>query len=128
MGRFNTMIVTTTVSAIVVLALWLPSKGNIPAIIFSVVYGFSSGAFVALTPTLIAQISPIREIGVRNGTCFFIASFAGLVGNPIAGALVSAQDGGFIGLQIFCGVCMFAGTGFYVVARWWQAGFKAKII
>jgi MFS family permease len=122
------MILTTGLSAIVVFALWLPSKGNALAITFSVIYGFTSGAFVALAPTLIAQISPIQEIGVRTGTCFFISSFAGLVGNPIAGALIDAHHGDFIGLQIFSGVCMFGGAGIYVVARWWQAGFKAKVI
>lgn len=122
------MIVTTGLSALVVFALWLPSKSSTLAIIFSVVYGFTSGAFVALAPTLIAQISPIQEIGVRTGTCFFIFSFAGLVGNPIAGALIDAQNGDFIGLQIFSGACMFGGAGMYIVARWWQAGFKPVII
>lgn len=69
-GRFNVMIITTAFSAIVVLALWLPSASNAPIIVFCVLYGFSSGAFVSLGPALIAQISPIREIGTRNGTFF----------------------------------------------------------
>ncbi|KAF6219295.1 hypothetical protein HO133_005120 [Letharia lupina] len=39
-----------------------------PYILFAAFYGFSSGAFVALAPALIAQISDIRQIGVRTGT------------------------------------------------------------
>ena len=98
-GRFNVMIVTTGFSAIMVLALWLPSSGNAPIIVFCVLYGFSTGAFVSLGPALIAQISPIREIGVRSGTFFLCVSFGGLTGNPIGGALVGQDNGGFLFLQ-----------------------------
>ena len=98
-GRFNVMIVTTAFSAIMVLALWLPSSGNAPIIVFCALYGFSTGAFVSLGPALIAQISPIKEIGVRSGTFFLCVSVGGLTGNPIGGALVSRDHGNFLYLQ-----------------------------
>lgn len=79
-GRFNVMIVTSFFSAILVLALWLPSRGNAPIILFAAFYGFASGAFVSLAPALIVQISDIRQIGVRTGTMFAIVSVSGLVG------------------------------------------------
>jgi MFS family permease len=127
-GRFNVMIITTAFSAIIVLALWLPSKGNAPIIVFCVLYGFSSGAFVSLGPSLIAQISPIREIGVRNGTFFLFVSVGGLTGSPIGGALISRDNGGFTYLQVFCGVTMAVGAALYTASRWVQCGFKMKII
>jgi MFS family permease len=127
-GRFNVMIITTAFSAIIVLALWLPSRGNAPIIVFCILYGFSSGAFVSLGPSLIAQISPIREIGVRNGTFFLFVSLGGLTGNPIGGALVSKDNGSFIYLQIFCGITMAAGALLYLASRWVQCGFKLKVI
>jgi MFS family permease len=127
-GRFNVMIITTAFSAIIVLALWLPSRGNAPIIVFCVLYGFSSGAFVSLGPSLIAQISPIREIGVRNGTFFFFVSVGGLTGSPIGGALISRDNGDFTYLQIFCGVTMAAGALLYLASRWVQCGFKLKVI
>ncbi len=68
LGRYNVMIVTSFLSTILVLALWLPARGNVPYILFAAFYGFSSGAFVSLAPALIAQISDIRQIGVRTGT------------------------------------------------------------
>src|ERR1700712_1152253 len=86
-GRFNVMIVTTAFSSIIVLALWLPSRGNAPIIVFCVLYGFSSGAFVSMGPALIAQISPIREIGVRRGTFFLFVSVGGLAGRPNCGVV-----------------------------------------
>jgi len=127
-GRFNVMIVTTGFSAIIVLGLWLPSKANAPIIVFCVLYGFSSGAFVSMCPSLVAQISPIREIGVRSGTLFLCVAFAGLTGNPIGGALVGNDHGGFLYLQIFCGIAMTAGALVFVASRWVQCGFKLKII
>jgi len=127
-GRFNVMIITSAFSAIIVLGLWLPSSSNAPILVFSALYGFSSGAFVSLSPSLIAQISPIREIGVRTGTFFLCVAFAGLTGSPIGGALLSQDNGEFRYLQIFCGVTMVAGTIVFVASRWVQCGFKLKVI
>jgi MFS family permease len=128
LGRFNVMIATTAFSAIIVLALWLPSSGNAPILVFCVLYGFSSGAFVSMGPSLIAQISPIREIGVRSGTFFLCVALAGLTGNPIGGALQGQDNGGFKYLQIFCGLAMAVGSAFYIASRWVQCGWKLKII
>ncbi|KAF7594357.1 hypothetical protein BBP40_009592 [Aspergillus hancockii] len=110
-GRFNLMILTSTFSVIIVLALWLPSRSNAPAVVFASLYGFSSGAAVSLAPALVAQISDMREIGVRSGTYFCIVSFAALTGMPIAGALLpDPLHGSYLKMAIFCGVVMFGGV------------------
>lgn len=111
-------------SAILVVALWLPSRSNVAIIIFASLYGFGSGAFVSMAPAVVAQISDIRKIGVRTGTLFGIISIAALTGNPIGGALISRDKGAFTGLQIFGGVVMMAGSTFFVVARVNLAGVK----
>ena len=118
LGRFNLMILTTLACIIFVLALWLPSRSNSTAIVFAALYGFTGGSAVSLAPALIAQISEIREIGVRSGTYFAIAAFAALTGTPIAGALLPEPlSGEYWGMQTFCAVSMAAAVGFYVVAR-----------
>ncbi|KAJ5949375.1 MFS transporter asaE [Penicillium verhagenii] len=118
LGRYNVMIVFSYFSGILVLALWLPSRANAPIILFSALYGFGSGAFVSLAPALIAQISDLREVGVRNGTCFSIISFAALTGTPIGGALVpNVLKDSYTRLQIFAGVVMVVGASLFVVAR-----------
>lgn len=115
----------TYFSAIVVLAIWLPSRGNAPVIVFSALYGFGSGAFVSLGPAVIAQISDVREIGIRNGTFFAIISIAALTGNPIGGALApNVVSGSFTKLQIFCGVVQLVGATFFVIARIYVGGFR----
>ncbi|KAJ5082920.1 monocarboxylate permease [Penicillium argentinense] len=117
-GRYNVMIFFSFLSGILVLALWLPSRSNAPVIVFSALYGFGSGAFVSLAPALIAQISDLREVGVRNGTCFSIISLAALTGTPIGGALVpNVLHGSYTKLQVFCGVVMIAGASLFIVAR-----------
>lgn len=119
LGRFNTMTLTSLISAILVLALWLPSNSNVAIICFAALYGCFSGAYVSLGPSLIAELSPIEQIGVRNGSIYFFVAVAVLVGNPIGGALVADDDAGrgFAYLQIFSGCMMGAGAAFFVMVR-----------
>ncbi|KAI2690119.1 hypothetical protein DTO012A7_3893 [Penicillium roqueforti] len=69
LGRFNVMIAMCSLSAIVILALWLPGTLLAPGsaaiyIVFSMLYGFASGAFVGMVPALLGQISPdVTKIG-----------------------------------------------------------------
>ncbi len=126
LGRFNTMTVLTYFSTIIVFALWIPSNGSIPIILFAVLYGFSTGAFVSIGPSLVAQISDIREIGVRNGALFGLVSFGALTGPPIGGALLTKYEGGYLGLQIFTGVCLVVGSTGFLVCRMYLS--KNKII
>lgn len=118
------MIATSFMSAILVLALWIPARGNVPIILFAAFYGFSSGAFVSLAPALIAQISDIRQIGIRTGTMFAVISVAALTGSPIGGTLSSHEGGEYRNLQVFCGVMMLGGATVFIAARSSLVGLK----
>ncbi|OKL57666.1 hypothetical protein UA08_06944 [Talaromyces atroroseus] len=121
-GRFNCMIIVNMLSAIFVLGFWIPAHTNPELLVFAAFIGFTSGAFVAMVAAVIGQISDIRQIGVRNGTNFFCVSFAALIGNPIAGALIQRDDGGYSYMQIFSGAAFFVGTCLFFSARIVQAG------
>lgn len=108
------------------LALWLPATSNAPIIVFAGAYGFGSGAFVSLAPALIAQISDVRQIGVRTGSMFAIISIAALCSTPIGGAIIDADGGKYTGLQIFCGVMCLAGATGFMGARVKLAGLNLK--
>ena len=123
-GRFNVMITTSFLSTILVLAMWLPARGNIPYILFAACYGFSSGAFISLAPALVAQISDIRQLGVRSGSMFMAISVAALVGTPIGGALINEDHGDYLHLQLFCGIMMAVGSCVFVAARASLAGLR----
>jgi MFS family permease len=116
-GRYNVMIFITLLSAVVTLGLWIPGKSNGAIIAYAVLFGFSSGGYIGIAPTLVAQISDIRQIGVRTGTAFACQAIGALIGSPIAGAIVQSQGGKFIGLQLFCGITMAASVVVYLAAR-----------
>ena len=83
-----------TASFVVNLAIWLLARANAPIIVFAILYRFVSGSFVSLAPAMIAQITKdMRNIGTRIGSMFALVSFAALIGNLIAGALLGKDDG-----------------------------------
>ncbi|KAI0427919.1 major facilitator superfamily domain-containing protein [Xylaria sp. FL1042] len=116
-GVFNVCIVFTVFSGVISLALWLPAAGTAPIIIFAILYGFASGLTLAIIPALVASISEIQKLGFRVGTLYAFSSFGTLFGSPIAGAIVSAQHGGYLGLKIFCGLTLIAGGIFITLSR-----------
>lgn len=132
LGRFNVMIAMCALSAVVLLALWLPgtllSPGSAAVyVIFSLLYGFASGAFVGMVPALLSQISPdVTKTGVRQGVLFTCTSIASLTGSPIAGAILNRQHGTYWGLQVFAGAMMAASVFFFAAARVVLAGFSAR--
>lgn len=83
---------------------------------------------MSITPALIQQLSAVQNVGIRLGTCFGIMSLATYTGNPIAGALIARDDGGYLYLKIFSGVTMAAGCGMLFVSRTIQAGLNWKKI
>ncbi|KAH8689314.1 putative MFS monocarboxylate transporter [Talaromyces proteolyticus] len=127
-GRLNVTIFMSFLAGILTLALWLPAKGSAPIIAYAILYGFSSGAYISLVPAVIAQISPIQEIGVRSGSFFALTSLATLTGNPIAGAITTRQNGAFSGLQIFTGVILIVGSTFFLLGRVLIVGFKPQVV
>ncbi|OJJ06557.1 hypothetical protein ASPVEDRAFT_87855 [Aspergillus versicolor CBS 583.65] len=116
-GRYNVTILVSGITSIFCLALWVPGQSQEALFAFAVMYGLFSGSFISLAPTLVAQISDIREIGIRQGTCFVFQSFGALTGSPIAGAITARQNGSFLGLQLFCGFSLFTSMAVYIVAR-----------
>lgn len=118
-GRFNLMIIFTYLSTILVLALWIPASNDNARIAFAALYGFSSGTFVSMIPTLIAQVcSDVKRIGAYMGATYLVLSAAILMAQPIGGALVgNSHKKGYTHFKIFCGVTMFVGGCAFVVAR-----------
>ncbi|KAJ5505618.1 Major facilitator superfamily domain general substrate transporter [Penicillium expansum] len=109
-GRFNVMLVMTTLSAILVLALWLPARGNGALISFAALFGISSGAIIGLGPVLIVSISPMNELGYRMGTVLAFAAVGTLTSPPIGGAIAAANGGSYTYTCVFSGVSLFLGT------------------
>ncbi|EAW14582.1 putative MFS monocarboxylate transporter (Mct) [Aspergillus clavatus NRRL 1] len=123
LGRFNVMIAMCALSALTILVLWIPGTLLAPGsaavyVIFSLLYGFASGAFVGMVPALLSQITEdMTKTGVRQGVLYTCMSIATLTGSPIAGAILSRQQGKYWGLQVFAGVMMVGSVVFFIIAR-----------
>ena len=119
LGRFNMQLVTTLLSGIFTLALWMTAHTQPSIIAFSALFGFSSGAFISLMIVLIVMISDHRVIGQRTGTMQATIGFAALAGIPIQGALIKpgSFNNGFGPMQIYCGVFFLVSAACYAVTR-----------
>ncbi|EWY79893.1 hypothetical protein FOYG_16958 [Fusarium oxysporum NRRL 32931] len=122
-GKYNMFIASCCLSGIWVLGLWIPIDNDQSLIAFAILFGFCSGAYVSLISPLIAQISPMSEIGLRTGLAFFLASIGGLTTSPISGAILDGASG-WTGVKTFSGVLCMAGTGFVFAARIHRTGWK----
>jgi MFS family permease len=128
--------VCSLLSAISTLVIWLPinyhrSLGGL--IVFVLVFGFSSGAFVSLmTPALIEVAGGhSHEFGAMLGSFFAVVAVASLTGLPIQGAIMSNAAGGeegtnLMGLMVFCGVVMLVGTALLGCAFWLNLKEKSR--
>lgn len=106
---------------------WIAVNTTAGILIFTAFYGFFSGASATLGSTALASICPDLEIiGVRMGMYLTIAFIGALVGNPIAGAILSISDD-VQGLQLFCGTSIAIATIFLVLARWKFVGADLRI-
>lgn len=122
LGPYNIFVVVCCLAGILALALWIPASSNAAIIVFAVLFGFTSGAYVALSAALIVKISPFPQIGYRIGLIFLCASLSGLTTNPIAGAILSYNGGSYLGMKIFAGVLVLAGSTLVFGARLHQTG------
>jgi MFS family permease len=122
-GRFNVMTVSCALTCVMILAVWIPADTNAGQLVFAPLFGFVSGAAISLTPALVAQISPIREIGVRTGIIFAAGSIGALTGSPIGGALIDEDNAHFLYLQLFGGCVCVVGTLMFLFCRIKLAGF-----
>ncbi|KAE9973395.1 hypothetical protein EG327_009110 [Venturia inaequalis] len=91
-GPLNIIVPCALVSGILVFTL-IPVYNLGGTVIVTLLYGFFSGTFVSLPPTIIVQhLSPNRGlIGTRLGMSFSIVAVGALIGNPIAGAILDAR-------------------------------------
>lgn len=116
LGRFNLLIFSSAVASILVFS-WIRIKSSAAIIVFAALYGFPSGAIVALMPTALALVAPEpNQIGTYIGMALGFYSIASLVGTPITGALIS-HYGGYDQAFIFSGVVLIFGAFLLTCAR-----------
>jgi predicted MFS family arabinose efflux permease len=105
-GTLNTLIPCTLACSIGALS-WMAVDDAGDLLVFAILYGFFSGAFVSLAPTTIVSLSDdLHKVGTRLGMSFSISGFGVLVGTPVAGTLLNLDTGHFLHAQLFCATSM----------------------
>jgi MFS family permease len=127
LGKYNTFVASCYMSGILIIAMWIPAKSTGLIVAFAVLFGIFSGAYISLMAALVSQISPIDELGYRNGLVFFGGAIGGLVTSPIAGAILEGP-GSWVGLKVFAGVMMLGGTTAVLATRLLKTGPKLNAV
>lgn len=125
-GPLNVLIPGTIVASVLAFG-WIGIRSTAGLVIFSILYGFSSGSFVSLPPTVLVSITPnLATLGTRMGMCFAISGLGLLVGTPIAGVLI--RQASFIAAIAFGGAVVAVSAGFFIMTRIAKAGVNPKVI
>lgn len=133
LGAINIFIIFTLSAGIMALN-WLAVSNTTGLYIWSVFYGFASGGIQSLFPAGLASLNTrdLSKAGVRIGMAFTLNSFATLTGPPIAGALITADNGGYLGAQIFTGAVLLIGMSLLMCSKMFLGrdiglGWRAKV-
>ncbi|PPQ87533.1 hypothetical protein CVT25_008535 [Psilocybe cyanescens] len=130
MGAFNVVVANVFMASVLVFCT-LGIKTAAGTIIFAILYGFFSGAYVSLLAPMIGTTADNdSEIGARLGICFTFTGLGGLVvnnvstGTPIAGALLSTsfiwwRPTIYSGISVLCGTPI-AGALLSTSFIWWR--------
>ncbi|KAL5114458.1 hypothetical protein ACEQ8H_007655 [Pleosporales sp. CAS-2024a] len=122
-GPLNVVIPCTLISAILCVC-FIAVHSSAGITVLMAFYGFFSGSFVSLPPTVVVVLSQDarHKIGTRLGQSLAIVSIGILIGTPIGGAIL--DSGGFPALWAFGGAMLFAGTALHISARLSWAGWR----
>lgn len=116
-GPLNLMIPTCFLAAIATFA-WIAVNTPGQVYTWTVFYGIIGGSILSLFPAGISSLTTdLSTRGARIGMNFTVVSFGTLTGNPIAGALITAMNGSYVGAQVFMGTCFLIGMSFIIAAR-----------
>ena len=118
--RIGVMIpsLTCAFSSAIICLTWVAVSDYGGVVVFSVLYGFFSGALIGLPSAILPYVSPVNVLGTRMGMTWALAGVALLIGSPIAGALIDLESSDFVGAQWFCGVMVLAGACCQIPLFW----------
>ncbi|PCH34806.1 MFS general substrate transporter [Wolfiporia cocos MD-104 SS10] len=115
-GMFNMIIPSTFITGALTFAMF-GATSPAGVVVFAILYGFFSGASIALLPPTAASLAKdYHEIGLRLGVIYFVTSFALLTGTPISGALLDVHNQ-WPGPIIFNAVVLISGSVFMLISR-----------
>ena len=84
---------------------------------FQIFYGFTSGMLATLPAVVVPYLCPTMAVlGTRMGMIYASAGVGVLLGSPVAFVAADVPRGNFKGAQVWMGLCLLVGSGFFVVS------------
>ncbi|KAJ4349884.1 uncharacterized protein N0V89_008503 [Didymosphaeria variabile] len=126
LGPFNVVIPCTILSGVLCFC-FISAKSAAGIIVLMAFYGFFSGTFVSLPPTIIVHLS-LKErgkIGTRLGQSFAVVAVGLLVGTPCGGAILDRS--GFWAVWVYGGVMLLASAVLLWAARVAHRGWNLSV-
>lgn len=116
-GPLNLLIPTCLVASVMVLS-WIELHTPEQLYVWACFYGIVAGAIMSLYPASLPSLIPdLQRRGALIGLNFTIVSFAVLIGNPIAGAIIAADSRNYMAAQVFMGINFLIGMVLVYLAR-----------
>ncbi|KAL1303211.1 hypothetical protein AAFC00_006630 [Neodothiora populina] len=113
-GSWNLLLVSMLTSSIVAFCM-TAATSTAGIIVWSLAYGFASGAILSLQSACAVSLVKPQDSGKAIGMVMGSASITGLFGSPICGQLV--QHYGYLAMAMFTGSVLIAGGLVEAVAR-----------
>ena len=133
LGPLNTMIPVTFASSLLIY-IWIaivPPHATLGGYMaWAGFYGFISSAVLSVFPAVCASLTPVDKLqkaGVRLGMVMTCISVSVLIGPPIGGALIQADNGNYLGAQVFFGSVLMVALGFLLALRVARVGWKMEV-
>ncbi|KAB5523835.1 riboflavin transporter MCH5 [Coniochaeta sp. 2T2.1] len=115
-GRLNVLAAMGASTGILVFV-WPQVSGTAGIIVFSIFFGFTSGAIVSGATVAISMCPDnLKDMGTWMGQGMAIACLAALVGPPVTGVMLD-KYGGYTEVSIFGGVFTLVGAALAVFAK-----------
>lgn len=108
-GRLNVFAAGGLVSGVIIFCM-NSAKSDAAVIVYSVAFGFSSGAIISgASAAFTLCCKDPRDLGTYMGMGLSLSALGGLIGPPVNGAIIN-NYGGFFQASMFSGaVCLFGG-------------------
>ncbi|WPG98491.1 MFS monocarboxylate transporter [Acrodontium crateriforme] len=113
-GRWNLLMCSAFLAGVCAFC-WTAATSIPGVVVWSVAYGFSSGAILSLQLACATSLAPPESASSLIGITMGSVSLSGLFGTPINGAILGR--GGYIGLSCFSGGMLIICSGFILAAR-----------
>ena len=121
-GPLNTIIPSTFLAGMMVF-LWIGSAAHASLVVVACFYGFAAAGLQGLYIATIYSFCPDpNKVGIRIAMVYVVIGLACLTGNPIGGALIRGNDGGYLYAQLFAGCTIVLGAVLLLAARLVKSG------